>query len=608
MGKFDNIKKFLDSMAEGMSTNNLSNGVLEDAETFGKKIKDYFDAEIKTAGEEAKKRYENLQREVETNPDKYKVVLSDAYNNEMLRIGAQADAFNQFDSYTYGGDNLYNWMLSVSMYMTSWVFRNIIDQQAADIVSHGFKLDIKVDDKKVRKLIKQENKLNYEDRVEPAVSSEDVSQVYDTYDEMIPELINLVAWGKMFGGAAALVLDSGLDPKEYYRPLDETGFHGEPRLFVADRWNKMSVSADNVSDVSDMDFGTPVYYNFYLPDGSMCVAHHSRVLRYSNKKGPSIIEQMLQGWGIPELQHLFQELNRNEKLKNTITSLISKWNLEILKIQGMRQFMQGALSEQAAAQLDAKLEMINRYRSFNSLIFLDKNDDYVRQDGSTMTGLSEILKVQKSEVCGAAKMPLVLLYGDQEKGLSGNADDDMRLYDNRIQAEKNGEYRKALRKLIRILALKYEFHPSFTFKIKFNSIIEPTLKDKISNSTSILGAYQTLKTMGIYTDTMIARELKAYNDHVIFGQELTDDAIAKLDKGLKDSSDDGFGEEAGGELDLSPTGDPALDVPPELQAESSIPAMEEPALTASPAEMAGAPVSEAPAGEEVFTDIDVDTM
>ena len=155
--------------------------------------------------------------------------------------------------------------------------------------------------------------------------------------------------------------------------------------------------------------------------------------------------------------------------------------------------MTGSLSDAAAKQLDSKLELINRYRSFNSLIFLDKNDDYIREDGSSMSGLAEVLRVQKSEVTGAAKMPLVLLYGDQEKGLSGNADDDMRLYDKRIQAEKNGEFRKVIRKLINIISIKNKFHPSFTFKIKFNSIIEPTLADKINNSSSILGVYQTLE-------------------------------------------------------------------------------------------------------------------
>ena len=233
----------------------------------------------------------------------------------MLRIGHDSGGFAEFDQYSYGGENLYNWMLSTSLYMTSWVFRNIIDQQASDIVTHGFKINYKSDTKKITSITKEDTQLKSTQREEPWVSASDVSEIYDIYDEMTPELTNLVAWGKMFGGAAALVLDSGLQPNQYHRPLSETGFLGEPRLFVADRWNKMSVSSDNVSNVADPDFGTPVFYNFHLPNGEVCVAHHSRVIRYSNKKGPAIIEQMLQGWGIPELQHLFQELNRNEKIK-----------------------------------------------------------------------------------------------------------------------------------------------------------------------------------------------------------------------------------------------------------------------------------------------------
>ena len=86
--------------------------------------------------------------------------------------------------------------------------------------------------------------------------------------------------------------------------------------------------------------------------------------------------------------------------------------------------------------------------------------------------------------------------GIKKKGLSGNPADDMYLYDNRIQAEKNGEYRKAVRKLIDIIAYKFNFHKSFRFKIEFNSIIEPTFKDKLSTSTSLLSLYTSLRVQG----------------------------------------------------------------------------------------------------------------
>src|SRR5690606_26656903 len=126
----------------------------------------------------------------------------DAYNNSMLGIGANEDVMAQYDMYDYAS-NLYNWNLWISLYMTSWVFRNIIDQQTADIVGHGIKISVRTKEKIITRFSRQGNKLNREEINLNEVSVDDISEMYEILEKAIPDLTMLVSWGKLFGGSAA---------------------------------------------------------------------------------------------------------------------------------------------------------------------------------------------------------------------------------------------------------------------------------------------------------------------------------------------------------------------------------------------------------------------
>lgn len=532
-------------MADTIKSEILKGGLEESVLSMQEKIEETFRAHLKDAKKTYTEKFEQLKKDAEENPEKYKVQLldekalneidpnsksifkaqlSDAYNNQMLGIGASEDVMAQYDMYDYAS-NLYNWNLWISLYMTSWVFRNIIDQQTADIVGHGIKISIRAKEKRlVTRLSREANTLVRKEEDLNEVSMDDIDEIYEILEQALPDLNTLVSWGKLFGGSAALVMDSGLDPNEYYKPLTE--IKGEIKLFVSDRWNYLSTSNEKVSNILSDDFKTPKYYNFHLPGGDVVVAHHTRVLQFRNKLGPQLIQQMLMDWGIPDGVHLFHELNRNEKIKNIIISLMNKWNLEILKLQNMRQYLQGNLSPEAEAELDEKIEVINRYRAINSLIFLDKDDEYIREDGSSLTGMAELLRLEQTEVAGASRMPRVLIYGDQEKGFA-DADykNSLALYDQRIQGEKNGEYRRVIKKFLNIIKIKLNLPESATIKFKFNSIIEPTFDDKIEASNNLMNVYKGLLADGFYTKKMVAKELKQYEDKIVFGQEMTDEVI-----------------------------------------------------------------------------------
>ena len=479
-------------------------------------MKDAGDSFKKISDKQLKKQKKIV--DAESDPLK-KRKLQDAYDNKALMIGA-SDVFSQFDVYSIQG-MLYNWHLWTGLYMNSWVFAKVINRVSSDMIRNGWK--IKLDVKRIYEIENKNGKVTNTD-ITPDI---DITPLYKKQRMMIDKIISVIRWTRLYGGGVLCLLDSTIkDENEYEKPLEKIDPDAKLEYLVADRWLGVIPSVEMVSDIGDNDFDTPKYYTVTTDSGQSYRFHHTRVARFVNGEAPSYIKRLLMGWGLPEGIRLFNEINRDERIKNTITSLLSKHNLEIVKTDGMRAYMTGNLSPEMESQLDNKLEIINRYRNFNSTIFLDKNDDYIRQEGN-VSGLYQLLDSNARFVAGAADMPQVLLYGDQQNGLSGNTFDDLRLYEDKIGSDREQILLNPISKITK-WHLMHEQIEYEDFSIHFNSALPETIEQKIERSRQALDMYRDLIDMTIYNPYMVAKEIKASDDY-LFGAELTDDVITKLD-------------------------------------------------------------------------------
>jgi phage-related protein (TIGR01555 family) len=474
----------------------------------------------------------------------------DSYDNSMLLLG-NSDTMSQFDTYSVTG-LLYNWYLWTALYMSSWVFARAIDKPASDMIRNGWKIKIDFKESQLIESVREGNTI----KVKKVDKSEDVySTFYKKQKGFIQDLIQSNKLARLYGGAVAGLIISGEKIEEYEKPLTSIKPDAKLRLIVADRWQNVIPSPTMVKDVTSDDWNTPDSYTIRSDSGDTYKLHHSRCLRFTNGTAPTLIQRMLIGWGIPLGVRIFNEINRDEKIKNIITSLLAKQSLEIVQTAGMRAYANGTLTVEQEGRLDAKLELINRYRHFNSILFLDKDDVYTRQEGSAVGTMAQLMDSNSRFVAGSIPMPQVLLYGDQQKGLSGNAVDDMRLYEDELQSQR---YEKMLNQIIKLskwilMWMQVDFDD---IDVVFNSSISYTKQEIIDKSKAMIETYQSLKNLGIYDEMMIAQELKDAQDELIFGSALTDDKMEELedkfDKKRKRAAKTEESSEAGsgsGELD-----------------------------------------------------------
>ena len=427
--------------------------------------------------------------------------IMDAYRNDLTAIGT-ADKVESFSSYGLNNNTL-NWPLWLALYNDSWVFQRAINKPAQDEVNSGFTLLSSIDENG---------------------DSVDYTDVYKLFNKYKFDMIKLLQWGALFGGSIGVMMFEKVSDEEMALPLNKDKIKGSKmKIYVTDRWYGVSPSTKTVSNMKDVDYGKPESYDVTFADGKMYKVHHSYVLRYEHLTAPNLIKNgQLQGWGYAEGAHILNELSRDDQLKSSITSLVNKSLIEVIKMSGMRGVFMGA-DKGNEEQLRKRLEMVNWGRSYNSLTFLDKDDDYIPHQFSGLTGLSDLLEKNMWLISAALEMQGIL-FGDLKGGLSQESDAFKR-YAVTIENRCNSYYRPVLQKLLMVLFLMLgiEETPDFVF----NSLAKDELDMiKLDNASKVADFSAKLMNDGIISKYEYAKTVQNYLDHnainVIFNEETLD--------------------------------------------------------------------------------------
>ena len=425
------------------------------------------------------------------------IAMKDHYRNTLAASGT-ADKVESFTSYGFNNDTL-NWPLWLALYNDSWVFRRAIDKPAQDEVNCGFTLH----------------------------GEADFTRIYKAVGRYKSDLIRLLMWGALFGGSVAVMMFDKVPDEDMCKPIQKNKIKGSRmRLYVTDRWYGVSVvGSDTVSDMRDVDFGKPTMYNIVFADGKMLQVHHSYVLRYEHRTAPQLIKQgQLQGWGYAEGAHILNELSRDDQLKSSITSLVNKALIEVIKMAGMRGVFMGT-DKGNEEQLRKRLEMVNWGRTYNSLTFLDKDDEYIQYNLQSLPGLADLMEKNMWLISAALEMQGVL-YGDLKGGLSQESD-ALRRYAITIENRCNAYYRPVLQKLLMVLFAIYDIKVSVDFD--FNSlVIQEENKDKVEAIRGYVGLLGDMVDKGLISKYQAAISIQNLMNKDIIDIQFTDENLDRL--------------------------------------------------------------------------------
>lgn len=435
---------------------------------------------------------------------KESVVLRDSYGNSLLSIGNN-DKSAKFENHAFNNNTL-NWWLWLALYNDSWVFRRAIDKPSQDMIRCGITL--------------QGTNAKY-------------GEVLRKMKSHRFDFIQLLQWGSLFGGSVACILFDNFDDEDYKRPMNikKARKAKTMRFYVVDRWYGVAPSTENVDDMASIDYGKPKSYEITFSDGKTKTIHHDYILRYEHRTAPKLIKNgQLQGWGYAEGAHIMSELSRDEKLKTSVQSLIDKSLIEVIKMSGMRGIFMGQDAENEE-QMRKRLEMVNWGRNFNSLTFLDKEDEYQEHGFAGLTGLSNLLEQNMWQISAAVEMQGVL-FGDLKQGFS-NDTDALQRYDETINGRCENYLRPVYEKFLAILFQleSVEEMVEFTFD---SLLVKKQDEERIEGLHKFVELCGKLQDIGVLTPKLTGTALTTYvnKGEIDFG--LTQEELNKLDDNFQE--------------------------------------------------------------------------
>lgn len=349
------------------------------------------------------------ERIVEVNK---KITVRDAFINPVAKLGLGMDNLISGTDYTRSRFTQ-DYNLMVTLYRTHWIVKKIIDVVANDMTKAGIKIKTELEPEILKRI---ENCLK-------------ARKVHIALNE-------LTRWGRLFGGAGAVMLIDGQD--EYLSEplnLDTIMLNDFKGLLVFDRWSGITPCQELVQDLDSIDFGLPKYYNVELETGAAIKVHHSRVLRYVGRKLPRWEKQVEQYWGASELEAVIEEITKRDNTSFNIAQLVFLANLRILK---MADLGDGLTINDTRAQQDLynTLAAQNSLLSNFGLYVMNKDDDFDTKQ-YTFSGLAEIMQQFMLDISGATGIPATKMYGRSPEGMNATGESDMQNYYEMIRENQS---------------------------------------------------------------------------------------------------------------------------------------------------------------------------
>ena len=164
-----------------------------------------------------------------------------------------------------------------SLYRDNWLVQNVVELVPDDMIKKGFKLTGSLTSEELQEFDKQLRQTALMERLREGL-----------------------CWGRLYGGAAGLLLIRG----QYdclSEPLDLAAvlpgaFEG---LYILDRWVGVT---PGTTTVLEKGYPVPEYYSIDTQEGlTVARVHHSRIIRFTGRALPPLERQAEMFWGASEV-------------------------------------------------------------------------------------------------------------------------------------------------------------------------------------------------------------------------------------------------------------------------------------------------------------------
>ena len=349
-----------------------------------------------------------------------------------------------------------------------------------------------------------------------------ISITNDTEDQAITYLKNLkskIAFkeacinAKLFGGALIfMVIDDGGTPQD---PVNINKIKSIKKLKVFSKTQVTIEDYNYYQDPSNINYGEPEYFtiNSY---GVPTKIHESRCLIVQGDYFP-YDECYYSGgitskyWGVSILQSCYQEFQNFNLAYSSLAHTLTKFNIDVLQLTGLFDKLK---SDAGRAELKARVDLLNLSKSISNTLLTDENEGF-KTVSQSLSGVSDVFSKLQQALSASLGIPETLLWGKSPGSLNATADNEIRMYYDKIKADQEQFLLPPLERLLTyvIAAQDNQLSNTIEYKIKFQSLWQLTEQEITTLRKTQAEADQIYVNLGALDPTEIRQSRFGGSDY-----------------------------------------------------------------------------------------------
>lgn len=398
------------------------------------------------------------------------VTMMDAFSNPAARIGFGTADLLQATEYPLIRMTQ-NYQLLTSLYRDNWIVQNIVATIPNDIIRKWYEIKSGIAPEYIDQMVRLERRTQIRKKI----------------------LLGMY-WGRLYGGAAGLILIKGQDDMSQPLDLDAVLPGSFLGLQILDRWSGVYPENELVTDPEEPDFGLPAYYTIRDESSGQLVArvHHSRIIRFIGRELPWQEQVTELYWGESEIEAVYNEIVKRDNVSGNIAALTFRANINYMESDGLDQLLGTANTEMQRRFWNTMKAQAIMESNFGTRII--NKGDAIHNTQYTFTGLSDVYDRIMMDVAGAARTPVTKLFGRSPAGLNATGESDMQNYYDYIDGLRETELRSVIERLLPIMALSAWGMMPDDLDIDFPPMWTPDAKEIAEiaerKSGAVIAAYQ----------------------------------------------------------------------------------------------------------------------
>lgn len=437
------------------------------------------------------------------------VSVLDAFSNPLYRLGWGSQSPLEATEYplTRMTDN---YALLNSLYRDNWVVQNVVGLAVDDMLREWYEITGSITPAATKALAKLERKTRLRARLNEGLR-----------------------WGRLYGGAAGLILIKGQE--DLSKPLDlgmiyPGSFQG---LYILDRWQGITPNMGLV-----FDGGEEVPESYSITDGrghTVATVHHSRVVRFIGRDLPRIERQTELYWGESEVEALYRDVVSHDNVSANMAALTFQANVNTMEVKGVEQLL-----SMSSPQVQRRFWQVMQAQSVLRSNFATQ----VVEQGTKLTntqysfaGLKDVYESMALNLCGASHYPMTKLFGRSPGGLNATGESDLTNYYDYIDSQREAKLRPVLERLLPVLCMSALGGIPEDVEVDFPPLKTPTPTERAEIGKTKAEAIAAAYTNGLLNVDTAQKELKKLEEETgLFGSISDEEIVANAGKSYQDAT------------------------------------------------------------------------